>query len=182
VGVEIYAAFCGDIDGANTTRLMEFGADVTNPRTDASHLHLLFQSYGGDVGMGVSLYNFFRNYPLPLTIYNGGSVVSIATVAYLGAKKRTASAYSTFVLHRTMLLGTGENANRSKVARHLASMTIDDQRTDAILRAHLTLSESQWSDLDQYELVFSSQGALGAGIATEIGEFSPPSGTRIHRP
>src|SRR5207249_2269497 len=41
-------------------------------------------------------------YPVELTAYNSGTVASGAVIAFLGAKKRKASASATFMLHRTM--------------------------------------------------------------------------------
>jgi ATP-dependent protease ClpP protease subunit len=40
-------------------------------------IHLLFHSSGGRVADGVVLYNYFRNLPIELYIYTGGSVSSI---------------------------------------------------------------------------------------------------------
>src|SRR5688572_8707271 len=61
-----------------------------------SHIHLLFQSAGGTVGDGIALYNYFRSLPVGLTLYNVGSVASIAAIAFLGARRRIATPHSTF--------------------------------------------------------------------------------------
>jgi ATP-dependent protease ClpP protease subunit len=96
---EVYAVFCGNLDQASVGRIM-LGV-TTAIANRVPRLHLLFQSSGGLVGDGVCLYSFFRGLPLPLTIYNVGSVSSIAALAYLGAEERKVSAHATFMLHRT---------------------------------------------------------------------------------
>jgi ATP-dependent Clp protease protease subunit len=60
------------------------------------------------------------------------------------------------------------------------SVALDDQRTESILREHITLVDEDWSNLDNYDFYFSGEEALKVGLADEIGEFSPPPGTQIY--
>ena len=95
---EAWAIFAGRIDNAAVARFM---SNMTGATSEGfTHLHLLFQSFGGVVGDGVCLYNFFRALPSDLTIYNSGKVESIATIAFLGAGRRVASNRATFMVHR----------------------------------------------------------------------------------
>jgi hypothetical protein len=110
---EIYGVFCGNVDQASVARIMSGMATAINNRVP--RLHLLFQSSGGLVGDGVCLYNFLKALPIPLTIYNVGSVSSIAALAYLGAEERKVSAHATFMLHRTYASPQAAGAERSPV-------------------------------------------------------------------
>ena len=173
---EVWAVFCGSIDQAAVQRIFQaFGTAMT---ATVKNIHLLFQSTGGVVGDGVCLYNYFRCLTIDLTLYNVGSVQSIAVVAYLGAKKRKTSARATFMIHRTTYVPQPADAYRLKIATHL--VTTDDQRTESILRDHIHLSDGDWSDLNNHEFTFSGEEAVKIGMADEIGEFSPPSGSMIY--
>lgn len=144
----------------------------------ATHIHLLFQSLGGSVGDGICLYNFFQALTIDLTLYNVGAVQSIATIAYLGAKKRKTSAYAVFGLHRTHSSPQFATASRLQAATEL--MTIDDKRTEAILRKHLRLTDKHWSQLNLIELALTGEEAVSVGLADEVAEFSPPKGAKIY--
>src|SRR5713226_10347317 len=95
----MYAVFSGEINQDSTRRF--FKAVSTATAKNVRHLHVLVESYGGFVGDGICLYNFFRSLPIDLTIYNAGAVQSIAAIAYLGAKKRKTSKHGNFMIHRT---------------------------------------------------------------------------------
>ena len=61
----------------------------------------------------------------------------------------------------------------------LRSLKIDDTRLNEILRSHLQLSKSQWAHLRNNEFWFSAADAVASGIATEIGDFTPPRGSAL---
>src|SRR5581483_1480481 len=96
---EAYATFSGNIDQVALNRI--FNAIATGTANGVSHVHLLFHSIGGFIGDGICLYNFLNTSPIDVTIYNSGTVQSIATIAYLGAKSRKVSTYATFMIHRS---------------------------------------------------------------------------------
>jgi ATP-dependent Clp protease protease subunit len=173
---EVFAAFAGQIDQAAVQKIFQgFGAVMTNR---ISGVHLLFQSAGGYIGDGVCLYNFFRSLPIDLTLYNVGSVCSAAVIAYLGAKKRKTSAYATFMVHRTQSSPQPASAERLQALAH--SVAIDDERTEAVLRQHVTLAEDKWAIHRIADLWLSAKDAVDAKIAHEIGEFAPPVGSQVY--
>jgi ATP-dependent Clp protease protease subunit len=172
---EVYAAFAGNIDQAADQRLFQgFSGAMAQ---GVKRVHLLFQSSGGFVGDGIAVYNFFHALPIELTLYNAGAVQSIATIAYLGAKKRKTSAYATFMIHRTVVSPQFASANRLKATTE--SLILDDKRTEAILREHVTFSAEKWKELDYHDVTFSAEDSVKAGIADEIAEFAPPAGTVV---
>ena len=59
------------------------------------------------------------------------------------------------------------------------SAALDDRRTEEILRAHLKMSTKQWNNFDHCDLSFTAAEGVKLGIAQEIAEFSPPSGTKV---
>ena len=138
----------------------------------------MIQSTGGTVCEGVYLYNFFRAYPNPISLYNGGQVCSSAVTAFLGAPRRIVNPHATFMIHRVQAAPMG--ADLSRMAATYQSLKIDDERTETILRDHLTLSAEQWELYERHMLWLTAEAAVQAGLATEIGNFSVPAGTQIY--
>jgi ATP-dependent Clp protease, protease subunit len=171
----LYAVFSGEINQDSTKRF--FKAISAATAKNVRHIHVLMESYGGFVGDGICLYNFFKSLPVDLTLYNAGAVQSIATIAYLGAKYRKASARAAFMIHRTLV--SPQLANSAKLHAVAKSITIDDERTESILREHLQLSKEEWDALNYTDLHFSGAESLNIGLVQEIGEFAPPSGSQL---
>src|SRR5258708_6915965 len=173
----VYAMFCGMLDGPAVARIQNNIAGATQKNVE--HIHLAFQSDGGGVGNGVSLYYLFKALPIELTLYNIGAVSSAALIAYLGAKHRKTSASATFLIHRTTdTLQFGREAQFRAVADSLAT---NDQVTESLLRSHTTLSADQWNKLnDLGNLFLTAKEAIECGITEEIADFSPPPGTTLY--
>ncbi len=172
---DVYGAFCGQINEENTAKLI---SSLTTATVKRQNVHLLFQSAGGTVGEGICLYNFFKSLPVGLTIYNVGSLSSIAVVAYLGAKRRVTSSRAMFMIHRNTTTMTGVPAMMIKGVTK--SLILDDARAESILSESVTLpAEERWSNLDYYDFYLSGEEAVQTGLAHEIGEFSPPPRTQV---
>ncbi len=165
----VYALFAGVVDQNSVQRI--FHGFTGAMSGGVNHIHLLFQSYGGGVSDGVCLYNFFKTLPIDLTLYNVGGVSSAATIAFMGAKARKTSTYATFMLHRTVSPALPTSADRLHAVTH--SVTSDDERTEAIIRDNLTLSDEQWAMHRHSDLFLTASQAVACGLA-EIGEFAPP--------
>jgi ATP-dependent protease ClpP protease subunit len=173
----VYAMFTGILDGSAIARIQNNIAVATQKGVE--HIHLAFQSDGGGVGNGVSLYYLFKALPIELTLYNIGAISSAALVAYLGAKHRKTSASATFLIHRTTdTLQYGREAQFRAVADQLAT---NDQVTESLLRSHTTLSSAQWDKLnDLGNLFLTAKEAMDCGITEEMEDFSPPTGSKLY--
>jgi len=171
-----YATLGGTIGPDTMSRIFTNlnGATVGGVQT----LHLLFQSTGGMVGDGIALYNYFRTMPVDLHVYNGGTVASIAVIAYLGATHRYASVHSTFMIHRTRIAPQGV-LTAAQMRAHTRSLEMDDTRTEAILRAHTSIPADRWALLDTQDVFFDAHEAVQFGIADSIREFVVPVGNQI---
>lgn len=173
---EVYAIFCGDIAQVTAQKVVQ-GLTVAMGGK-VKHVHLLFQSAGGYVGDGVFLYNLFRSIPIELTLYNVGQISSAGVVAYLGAKSRKTAKSATFMFHRST--NSPQFATATKLNHVAQSLVLDDQRTEAIVRQHVKLPDDLWQAIAHHDLYISGEEAVTFGVATEIGEFSPPSGTQVY--
>ena len=173
---EVYAIFCGDIAQVTAQKVVQgltvaMGAKV-------KHVHLLFQSAGGYVGDGVFLYNLFRSVPIELTLYNFGQISSAGVVAYLGGKRRKTTKSGTFMFHRST--NSPQFATATKLNHVAKSLILDDQRTETIVRQHVNLPDELWQAIAHHDVYLSGEEAVKFGLATEIGEFSPPAGTQVY--
>jgi ATP-dependent protease ClpP protease subunit len=126
------------------------------------------------------LYNFLRSMSaLDVSLYNSGQVASAAVIAYLGAKRRVASKSSIFMLHRSH--NSPQFATASKMEKMAANLTLDDKRTEDILKAHVKMPDELWKQLENYDLYLTGEDAVKFGVATELGDFAPPAGTQIYK-
>jgi len=170
----VYATYCGPIDQAAVQKIVAGLSRATIE--NVKEVHVMFQSLGGGVGDGIALYNFFRAFTVDLTLYNVGNISSIALVSYLGAKRRKTNTFATFMTHRTTSPAVALEGGKLKAMTE--SVLLDDQRTEAILRKHITMPEDKWAALET-GLWFTATEAVKFGIADEIAEFAPPVGTKI---
>jgi ATP-dependent Clp protease protease subunit len=157
-------------------RIFQSFAGVT--QRGVNEVHLLFQSQGGNVGDGIALFNFFKAMPIDLNIYNTGTVASIAVLSYLGGRHRFVSQHATFLIHKSVYpIPTPANA-----AAHRAladNMVIDDNRSEAIVKAFTTIPAERWLSHATEDVVFQAQEAVQHGIADAIREFQVPSGNQV---
>ena len=172
---EIWAVYCGDINAANTAKLMSGLTALSAQGT--KRLHILFQSWGGFVGDGVFLYNALDKFPVEVILYNAGQVASAATLMYLGARGRKTTANAVFMIHKGSTSPNGAGAERLKAAA--GNLATDDSRIETILRAHLNLPEDLWTQFGYHDVFLSGEDAVKYGMAEEIGEFSPPPGVSV---
>jgi ATP-dependent protease ClpP protease subunit len=173
---EIYAAFSGQILGETVTRFVSGMTTAANGIVKRAHV--LFHTSGGNVGDGITLYNFFRSLPFELILYNPGIVASIGVISYLGAHRRIVTEHGLFMIHRTQVpFSAGTPARR--VQTIVDSAFLDDERIEAILRKHLKMPDDMWKRFDSDDLYFSGKQGVEYSFADAVGESSPPAGQRI---
>jgi ATP-dependent Clp protease, protease subunit len=173
---DVYLVFAAAIDQLAVQRI--FAMTTTAIQTGAQRVHLLMQSGGGHVQDGVCLYNYFRAFPAELIVYNVGSISSAGVLAYLGAHHRKAAPLATFMVHRAH--ATFQGANADMVQARIQSMVMDDDRMEAILKAHLRLPDEKWLIHEHHDLWLTAEEAVQCGLATEIGDFAPPAGSVVY--
>ncbi len=71
----------------------------SNLQQGMTELHLLMATGGGFVDPGMSIYNFLRAIPVPVTTYNYGNVDSISGVIYCAGVHRVATPHCKFLIH-----------------------------------------------------------------------------------
>jgi ATP-dependent Clp protease protease subunit len=122
--------------------------------------------------------NYFRTFPLPVTIYNAGGISSAAVLAYLGAPQRLANPSASFMVHRSH--ATFQAANADVIQARIQSLIMDDERTENILRQHLKLPSDKWEVHEHHDLWLTAGEAVEYGLATHLGDFAPPRGAKVY--
>ena len=169
---EVYGIFTGPIDQAAAQRISNAMSLAINNGVEG--IHMLFQSGSGNVGDGIYIFNLFRSLPISLTLYNIGSIASIAVIAYLGAAKRITTSNATFMVHR---IPVGATSGKLQSADNTA--ILDEKRIESILQSKLKLPEDKMKLRSVADLSLSADEAVAAGLATSIGDFMPPKGQRM---
>ncbi len=172
----VYATFSGQINQDGLTRMFHNIGGAS--QKGVTEIHLLFQSNGGMVGDGITLFNFFRAIPIELNLYNTGTVASIAVLSYLGAKHRYVSQHATFSIHKTAY-PTHASANAVLHRALSNNLLIEDSRSEAIIKAFTNIPADRWISHAVEDVIFQAQEAVQFGIAEAIREFQVPAGNQI---
>jgi ATP-dependent protease ClpP protease subunit len=173
---QVHGIFAGAIDQIAVQRLANMVSIASQQGVD--EIHLLFQTAGGMIGDGICLYNLFRATQIEIFLYNAGNVASIGVIAYLGADYKLSSANAAFMIHKTVFSPIAATVDRLQSAANAAAL--DDQRIEAILHEHINLAKDKWDIHKISDLWLSADDAVKAGLASEIGNFSPPMGEQIY--
>jgi ATP-dependent Clp protease protease subunit len=170
----VFLVFVGAIDQAGVHRLAQaMNAALTDQHTA---FHIMLQSAGGTVGDGVALYEIFRALPVAVTTYNCGQVCSAAVIAYLGGEERLTSTTALFMIHPTHF--SPQFAFSGMLGQLAQTAALEDARIEQIYSRHLKLTEEQRAIHAASDLWLGAEDALKVGLATGIGGFQIPVGTR----
>jgi len=119
------------------------------------HIDLHIYSPGGDAFMGLSIYDFIRNNPVPVYTYIDGNIASAATFMFLAGAKRFMSQNATVLIHQvsTSFWGKFEDLKDEmkntteimKIVRNLYSenTSMKKKDIDAILKRELFLNYTE---------------------------------------
>jgi ATP-dependent Clp protease, protease subunit len=139
-----------------------------------TEFYFLISTPGGQVMSGLTLYNFLRSLPVPLTMHNVGNVDSIGNAIFVAADTRVACAHSTFMFH-----GVGvdiQNARfEEKNAREVVHSILADQKRIAdilVERTRLTLNQAR--KLFREAQTKDAVHARSAGLVTDIRDAQIP--------
>lgn len=81
------------------------------------------------------------------------------------------------MMHPVSVGADGTSAERIQAS--LAAAVQDEERTEAILRAHTTMTDDMLSRRRFTDVYITAQQALDCGLVHEIGDFSLSSGNQI---
>jgi ATP-dependent Clp protease protease subunit len=174
---DAYFTLSGDVNSDMVHRVFEAVSHMTEDGVQTAHV--LLQSNGGYVSDGLCLYNFLANGPVKFIMYNGGAVASIAVILFLCGKERYASETARFMVHKSHATAS-PGARPDALNIIVEGLRADDARTEAVLRKHVILTPEQWATHQYSDLHLNSRDARIAHLITDIIDFAPPQGARLH--
>jgi len=127
---------------------------------------ILFSSWGGSLHEGFALYNFLRALPIRLTMWNIGSVESVANTVFLAADQRFACPQTYFKLHG-FEWGFPQPAtiDHEKLKEISLSLGTDESRYLSILKERSTATDDEIARFD----FFNKGTVIQAGAAKDLG-------------
>lgn len=175
----VYINYYDNINAGKVRALMAVVTEVLVKMKPAT-LYFCLSSPGGDVGAGITLYNFLRGLSTEIVMHNMGSVDSIATVIFLAANKRFACQYSRFLFHGIKLnFPQGFAATTPHMRELLSGMDQDESRIREIVVERSNLTAGEMSTLFQQGEAKNPAFALEKGIISDIRDLIIPEGAKV---
>ncbi|WP_416896314.1 MAG: ATP-dependent Clp protease proteolytic subunit [Minwuia sp.] len=172
-----FFGFTGAIDPNGASRIAAAMNHAVN--NDFDEVVLSFSSNGGYVADGIFLYNHIQSLPIKVTIYNTGSVSSIAVAIFVAAETRYCSQHSMFMIHPTMLFPGQDGMTSERLQASLNAALFDDSRTEEILRNRTSLPQEVLNARRFKDFYIRPQDAVDWGLVNGVREFSLPNGNQI---
>lgn len=138
--------------------------------------YIFLSTPGGEVASGLTIYNFLRALPVPVTMHNIGNVDSIGNAIFLAADQRVACQHSTFMFH-----GVGINVNGVRIEEKngreiLNSILADQNRIADIIVQRTSINSRRARQLFREARTKDANAARIAGIVQTIADASIPNG------
>ena len=133
-----------------------------------SNINVYINSYGGEVGEGIAIYNALKRHPAQVTTYCDGFACSIASVIFMAGDERVMGNPSRLMIHDAWTDVYGANADElRKQADDLDNIT--DMSVKAYMQ-HINITEEELRAKMKAESWLTEEEALEMGFATRIDE------------
>ena len=125
-------------------------------------LHLY--SNGGDVFMGLDVYNFIKRSEVAIDTYIDGMIASAATFIYLGGEKRFISEYNHMLIHQLSTSFWGKYEDLSDEFKNSKSLM---ECIKDLYKQNTTIPKKILDELLRRELLLNTDECLKYKIATD---------------
>ena len=137
-----------------------------NGLSDVDVINVYINSYGGEVGEGLAIYNALKRHPAKVCTYCDGFAASIASVIFCAGDERYMYPASFLMIHNAWISTAGNADELRKDADNL------DKLSEGAVGVYLTVlknaTENELRDMLAAETWLTPQGALYYGFATEV--------------
>ena len=144
-------------------------------------IHLLLSSPGGTVSDGVAIYNAIRALPVPVYLYNVGSVNSIANLIFQAGRKRICAPSSSFMFHGVGFDIQNTRMELKQLKEKTVSIENDQSIIAGIMHRHTGMTENEINALFLAAEYMKAEEAVKRGIADEIRDIRLPKGMPIYQ-
>lgn len=137
-----------------------------NGLKDVDIINVYINSYGGEVGEGLAIYNALKRHPAKVRTYCDGFAASIASVIFCAGDERYMYPASFLMIHNVWVSTAGNADELRKGADNL------DKLSEGAVSVYLTVlkntTEKELRDMLAAETWLTPQEALRYGFATQV--------------
>jgi ATP-dependent Clp protease protease subunit len=126
-------------------------------------LTVYINSYGGEVGEGLAIYNQLKRFEKCKTVVDGFAA-SIASVIFMAGKERVMSPSSLLFIHNAWTYAQGNSDELRKTADDLEKIT---SASISAYMEHISIDEDKLKEMLGAETWISADEAVEMGFATE---------------
>lgn len=138
-------------------------------------LYFLFSSPGGQVGAGITLFNFLKGLPCKIVMHNTGSIDSIATVIFLAGDERYAALGTSFHFHGVATtLAANTRLTASALIEMHSHLKEDETKIATIVAKESNLTVQELRDLFKQGESKGLEFALEKGLIQEVRHVEIP--------
>ena len=172
--MELGISFNGPTDLQPTNKLKDRIAQVLE-QANFKSLTVLFASEGGSTDQSLSLYNFIRSLPQPITMHAVGHVGSAAIPVFLAGHKRTCTPYSRFFFHAYDWGFDGRQMS-NRIAEAMQRLDSDIKLAADIAARHTSIPLEQLDEMYSRAptpTILTPEEAKAVGIVESVVELNP---------
>lgn len=169
VELKVVVRFFAPINEYTVGQLMDL---IDKKRSEgAREFVILLSTQGGDVGSGITAYNYLKALPKPVTLvtHNIGRVDSIGVIVYSAGSRRLCVPQARFLIHGVKSMGEGMASMDEKLLEErLKTLKIDSENIARVIAANSRkdLEEVRAAMSDRTTL--NPEQAIAWGLAQEI--------------
>nr|DAI76764.1 MAG TPA: Putative ATP dependent Clp protease [Caudoviricetes sp.] len=142
--------------------------------TDAAHIRVRINSYGGEVAEGLAIYNALKNHKAQIATVCDGFACSAASVVFMAGDTRLMNPASLLMIHNAWSSASG---NAKELRKKADELELISQTTSNIYKAAVNITDEEVETMLDNETWISPEDAVSKGFATGIIE-QPDSTTK----
>lgn len=131
-------------------------------------INVFINSYGGEVGEGIAIYNALKRHPAKITTYCDGFACSIASVIFMAGEERIMCNPSFLMIHDAWTYVSG---NADELRKQADDLDVITTASVSAYMAHCNLTEEELRAKMKAESWLTHTEALEMGFATGIAEL-----------
>lgn len=173
----VYVIFESAIDGNTSQKFIATISQLVN--NGYTSIELLLSTPGGEVSSGLTMYNFLKSLPIPVSTHNIGNVDSIGNAIFLAGSVRKACKHSTFMFHGVGFFSQNTHFEEKNLRERLDSILADQKRIGDILQERTKISAGEAGELFREARTKDADYALSVDIVSSIEDAAIPAGAPI---
>jgi len=132
---------------------------------------ILLSTQGGDVGSGITAYNYLKALPRPVTVvtHNIGRVDSIGVIVYCAGSKRICVPQARFLIHGVKSMGDGmASMDEKMLEERLKTLKVDSENIARVIAANSNKNLTEVRAAMSDRTTLNPEQAIAWGLAQEI--------------